>query len=180
MTLIYFLSFFLILTHFGGCNESKSSPSIQNVLSNSFEENYKIKKPNLIYLFNIKNQIHDYSNNWDIDGDEIKDNIYFVGNGGAHLFYHLQVILSSTQKKYVFSNLEIDFPFFFEMDDLCNNDSSKYEIQFSVGNFDLDIQNEIYLNLKNDNMDLLKDLESAQIIIDYLNKDLIIKNFNGF
>ena len=43
-------------------------------------------------------RVLDYSGNWDIDGDGRKDSVLFIGNGGAHLYYHLRLRLSSEKK----------------------------------------------------------------------------------
>ena len=68
--------------------------------TNSLKEGYLKKRPNLKYSYEKVKQTHDYSNNWDFDGDNVKDELYFIGNVGAHLYYQLRVILSSNKKVY--------------------------------------------------------------------------------
>src|SRR5215510_7068458 len=77
---------------------------------NSFESIYKKRNPSLNYKYNREKQIHDYSNNWDLDNDSKPDQIYFVGTGGAHLYYYLRVILSTDNVVRNFPFIESDFP----------------------------------------------------------------------
>lgn len=69
-----------------------------DIPSNSFENEYRISNPTLNYSYDEISQIHNYSNNWDFDNDGIKDQIYFVGTSGAHVYYFLRVVLSSIIK----------------------------------------------------------------------------------
>jgi len=62
----------------------------KNQLSNSFESQYRKSNPTLKYSYDNISQIHNYSNNWDFDNDGVKDEIYFIGTGGAHLFFFLK------------------------------------------------------------------------------------------
>jgi len=71
--------------------------------SNSFEKDYHKSNPTLIYSYDSISQTHNYSNNWDFDKDGIKDELYFVGTGGVHLYYYLKVILSSEKKSKEFN-----------------------------------------------------------------------------
>ncbi len=57
---------------------------------------------------------YNYSGQWDIDGDGVKDSILFVGNGGAHAYYHLRTVLSSNDEQYDFPFLSIDMPYLVE------------------------------------------------------------------
>jgi hypothetical protein len=79
--------------------------------TNSFEAIYKEKRPTLIYRYDVEKQVHNYSNNWDFDGDGIKDEVYFKGDGGAHLYYYLVIVLSVDKKVRNFTYLDTDFPF---------------------------------------------------------------------
>lgn len=62
--------------------------------------------PTLTYSYDNISQIHNYSNNWDFDKDGIKDELYFVGTGGAHLYYFLKVVLSTDKKSREFNFIE--------------------------------------------------------------------------
>ena len=78
--------------------------------TNSFEPFYRQKVPTIHYQYDTAKQIHNYSNNWDFDKDGVADQVYFVGTGGAHLYYYLRVILSSYNAKRDFPFIESDFP----------------------------------------------------------------------
>lgn len=79
-------------------------------ISNSFEGYYRKSNPALKYSYDSISQVHNYSDNWDFDQDCIKDQVYFVGTGGAHLYYFLKIILSSDNKPRLFDFIESDFP----------------------------------------------------------------------
>jgi hypothetical protein len=97
--------------------------------SNSFENAYHKSNPTLTYSYDSISQIHNYSNNWDFDKDGIKDELYFVGTGGAHLYYYLKVVLSSDKKTREFNFVQSDFPFLTATDTL---DIGKTQIGFIV------------------------------------------------
>ncbi len=80
-------------------------------LSNSFEEAYQRSNPGFKYRYDILAQTHDYSGNWDLDKDGVKDEVYFVGTGGAHLYYFLRVVLSHDRHVKDFRFIESDCPF---------------------------------------------------------------------
>ena len=77
--------------------------------SNSFEEKYK-ENPTINYSYDENKQVHNYSNNWDFDNDGINDELYFVGTGGAHLYFFLRLILSSDKVVRDFPYLISDYP----------------------------------------------------------------------
>ena len=81
-----------------------------DIPSNSFENEYRISNPSLKYSYDEISQIHNYSHNWDFDNDGIKDELYFVGTGGAHIFYFLRVVLSSDKKVRDVNFIQSDFP----------------------------------------------------------------------
>lgn len=89
--------------------------------SNSFESSYRKSNPNLMYKYDDISQTHNYSNNWDFDKDGIKDELYFVGAGGAHLYYYLKVILSTDKISREFDFIQSDFPFLTAIDTLNMN-----------------------------------------------------------
>ena len=86
-------------------------PDSLEIPSNSFENIYRVSNPELIYSYDEISQIHNYSNNWDFDKDGIKDELYFVGTGGAHLYYFLKVVLSTDKKSRELEFILSDFPF---------------------------------------------------------------------
>lgn len=81
-----------------------------DAISNSLTANYQKLNPTLIYSYNNNSQTHDYSNNWDFDADGINDEVYFVGTGGAHLYYFLNVVLSTDKKPREFKFASSDLP----------------------------------------------------------------------
>jgi hypothetical protein len=81
-----------------------------DIHTNSFENEYRLSNPALIYCFDEISQVHNYSHNWDFDNDGIKDELYFVGTGGAHIYYFLRVILSSDKKVRDLNFIQSDFP----------------------------------------------------------------------
>lgn len=79
-------------------------------LSGSFEKTYRKTNRTLNYSYDNDKQVHNYSNNWDLDNDGINDEVFFIGTGGAHLYYFLRVVLSSDKKVRDFTHLQSDFP----------------------------------------------------------------------
>lgn len=78
--------------------------------SNSFAGYYTTTGLDLQYNYDEESIVHNYSGNWDLDEDGIRDEIYFIGTGGAHLYYYLRVVLSSDKKVRDFKYLESDAP----------------------------------------------------------------------
>ncbi|HTO15953.1 MAG TPA: hypothetical protein VLZ83_09285 [Edaphocola sp.] len=109
--------FTIILTAFTLSVFSQQIDSLE-IPSNSFEQRYHKLNPTLIYSYDSISQTHNYSNNWDFDKDGIKDELYFVGTGGAHLYYFLKVVLSSDKKSREFNSILSDSPFLTATDTL--------------------------------------------------------------
>jgi hypothetical protein len=118
-----------------------------DIPSNSFETNYHKSNPTLKYSYDNISQTHNYSDNWDFDQDGIKDGLYFVGMGGAHLYYYLKVILSSDKKSKEIKFIQSDFPF------LIANDRTNMEqaaLGFAVADIGKDLTPTIIVRLDND------------------------------
>lgn len=118
---------------------------VENI-SNSFENDYRKSNPTLNYSYDNSLQTHDYSNNWDFDKDGIKDELYFVGTGGAHLYYFLKVVLSTDKKPRAFNFVESDLPKLTAIDTL-NFDKTPYG--FVVANFGVNSAPSIIVKLDN-------------------------------
>lgn len=115
-----------------------------NISSNSFESNYQKSSPSLKYKYEAISQTHNYSNNWDFDKDGIKDELYFVGTGGAHLYYYLKVILSTDKLSREFDFIQSDFPFLTATDTLKMNETA---VGFVVTNLGKDLIPTIIIRL---------------------------------
>jgi hypothetical protein len=78
--------------------------------SNSFQAYYQSQIPSLQYAYSEDLQTHHYTRNWDLDQDGLPDSIWFVGTGGAHLYFFLRVMLSTDKKIRDYPYLQTDFP----------------------------------------------------------------------
>lgn len=88
----------------------KVASSQVDSFSNSFAGTYSKSIPDLNYVYDVANQTHDYSGNWDFDMDGEKDDVLFVGTGGAHLYFYLRIVLSSDKRVRNYTHLNLDFP----------------------------------------------------------------------
>lgn len=118
---------------------------------------------------------YQYSNLWDLDNDGIADSVSFIGNGGAHTYFYLEVWLSSSNEWTVYPTFQIDMPYLNEMDTI--NEIT----QFTVFDFDKDGKDEIYLNIDNPFGSIPEKLKTAgltskQILFEVENNKLIIRN----
>jgi len=157
----------IIFTLFFACSQrqqnDKNFNSYVNAdkdsISNSFENDYRISNPALTYSYDNTSQTHNYSNNWDFDNDGIKDKMYFVGTGGAHLYYFLKVVLSSDEKSREFDFAESDIPILTATDTL-NFDQTP--TGFVVTDFGKNLTPSIIVRLDDQSY--------------YANKDVLTKN----
>lgn len=152
---------------------------------NSYKETYDSAFPNLKYFYNTSTQTHDYSGNWDFDGDRNPDSLFFIGNGGAHLYFHIRLKLSSEHQERDFQYLVSDFPM---LDSISHfkkvyGKSQIYPI-FVVHDFNHDGKMDIYFNTDINHAPLpskwkKKGITSRSLLITYEKKDIVIKNFPG-
>lgn len=151
--------------------------------TNLGEYNFSKSAPTLKYKYNAKNQTHDYSGNWDFDNDGKFDSLFFVGNNAAHIYYHLKIVLSTNNEISNFPFLELEFPRFENINEL--KQANFYPLpqfpKFVVYDFDSDGIDEIFLNLDNKTIIPKKmqksGLTSKYILLDFLDKKMIVKNF---
>lgn len=152
-------------------NGAEGSEDQINIVSNSYASLYTVYNINYSYL--EKSQIHDYSDNWDLDGDGILDRVMFVGNGGAHLIYRLLIYISSTDDFIFYPYLCTDMPVYSPSDSLISNVNATPS--FVVYDFNDDGKDDIYFKLINDNYipDTLKQMgiETTKLILNYNEKD---------
>jgi len=152
---------------------------------NSYKETYDTRFPTLKYSYDSLSQTHNYSGNWDIDGDKKPDSLFFVGNGGAHLYFHLRLQLSSENKARDLSYLVSDFPVLDSIGHLKKvYGKSPYYPVFVVHDFNNDGMLEIYLNTDIKFAPIpakwrRRGVTSRSILISYQKKDILIKNFPG-
>lgn len=154
-------------------------------VSNSYKRNYDIRYPTLKYFYDSTTQTHDYSGNWDFDGDKISDSLSFVGNGGAHLYFHLKLTLSTERRAIDYEHLVSDFPVLDSIDHFKKvyGRSPIYPV-FIVHDFNNDGRMDIYFNSDIKFAPIPKHLKrkggtSRHILISYEKKDIVIKNFPG-
>jgi len=99
-----------IALHFTLCALVTLAYSQQDMPSNSYDIFYSKNNPTLKYSYDNQTQTHNYSDNWDFDKDGKADRLFFKGTGGAHLYFYLQVILSSDNKTHDLKFIESDNP----------------------------------------------------------------------
>lgn len=111
-----------------------------------------INKPNAQYMYNSQtrssNLSYNYSNKWDFDGDKKMDSLYFIGNGGAHAYFYLQIILSSNGLTRNFPTVQIDMPYAATVEALKKWGKNP-GVQIVVNDFNGDGNQDIYLNFNN-------------------------------
>ncbi len=124
-------------------------------LSTSTASNDSLQPAYASYLQNIYdpqtgfiNPSYNYSGKWDVDGDGKKDAVYFIGNGGAHIYFYLRVVLSSDGVVRDFPSAQVDMPFI-ETGTRLKEMGKNSAIQFAVADFNKDGIVDFYLNFDN-------------------------------
>ena len=154
-------------------------------LPNSYKKPYDSLFPLLHYSYEDSTQTHNYSGNWDIDGDKKPDSLSFIGNGGTHLYFHLRLSLSTEKTTRDFHWLVSDFPM---LDSISHFKKTYGQYQtypiFFVHDFNDDGKMDIYLNTDTRFAPIpskwkRRGVTSRSIIVSYQNKDIVIKNFPG-
>lgn len=149
---------------------------------NSYQEMYSQTMPDLIYSYNDSTQTHNYSGNWDLDGDHINDSVLFVGEGGAHLFFHL-CIKTSKQKEYsCFEYLSTDMPLMVLTDSATIFQPDDDFPKFVAKDFNADGRIDLYLNIGDMYSGIPKELSSQgirskQVIVSIPKDKLIVSAF---
>ena len=140
--------------------------------------------PGFHYSYDPLTPTFNYSGNWDVDGDGKTDSIYFIGNGGAHTYYHLRFILSTEHKTRDLPFLSIDLPYPGNAEHLKRPGQTTPPVvpQFVVHDFNGDSINDIYINFDIRDYHIpkkwkLQGLSSRYAVISYKNKKLVMKNF---
>lgn len=173
-----------LFTLFVTTAQAQETASMEPV-NNSYKESLSGSHPALHYRYIDASQTHDYSGNWDIDGDGKTDSIFFIGNGGAHLYFHLCLVLSSDNRTQRFTWLTFDLPIPGHVSDL-KSDHEKLPImpQFIVADFDTDGRQDIYLCFDDHYSSIpakwkRRGVASRHLLLSYKRKKMVIRNFSS-
>ena len=138
------------------------------------------------YTYIKASQTHDYSNNWDFDGDGLLDDLKFVGNGGAHTLFSLVVRLKSQKTAYSFDCISTDFPKLENMAALDLSDSLSILPKFVIFDFNSDGISDIYLNTDDGSLDVCKQeraklgLKTSRIVIAFNSGKPVFKDYSPY
>ena len=147
----------LITVSFLFCKTTISLSQVDTI-PNSLEYVYKTANPEIKYVYDFDKQIHNYSGNWDLDNDSKLDSIYFIGTGGAHLYYSLKIILSSDNAERNFSYIESDFPVLPGKNEISKKDFNLCQQQFAVLDYNYDNQPDVFIKLDKQSFESSKDI----------------------
>lgn len=142
--------FLLVLTSCSGkavSNEKKTAvipDEIDPIACCSFANDFV--NTNIQYTYLPETLTHDYSNNWDFDGDGKKDPLRLVGTDGAHVSFCLSLMLSSEKEVRYFSWIANDFPLLEDFKTFPENTLGTISHQFIVHDFNKDGRLDIFVN----------------------------------
>lgn len=163
-----------------------SKASLCYCQGNSFAKIYKQNNSTITYKYDSLNQTHNYSGNWDFDLDGTADEVYFVGTGGAHLYYYLKVVLSNDNRRKEFRYIQSDFPIFSYPDkNGLNYDPIEALAQFTVADFDGDKKPDIYIRLDNQSFLSAKKslkkhrIRTQSIILSFVGSKAILRDYKN-
>lgn len=164
--------FILFCTAFSNLAFSQSD----SISGNSFASDLAKSNSSLHYSYDEEKQTHNYSGNWDFDGDGETDELYFIGTGGAHLYFYISIVLSSNSKVQDFTFLELDFPALGNIEELQNASfyPPHFLPQFVVYDFDTDGLDEVFLNVDSSLFEVSEQWKENQI-----NSKYILLDYNG-
>jgi len=138
------------------------------------------------YKYIKESQIHDYSNNWDLDGDGQLDDLMFVGSGGAHTIFSLVVRLKSQKETYTFDCISTDFPKLERKAILDMSDSLSILPKFVIYDFNSDGILDVYLNTDDGTVDVCRQeraklgLKTSKIVIEFSRGGPVFKDYLSF
>lgn len=141
----------------------KKKPSVILINGLTFSQNYNTRTirelvvpPKNEYICEMYhpesetyNTSYNYSGKWDFDGDGTTDSLFFIGNGGAHAYYFLRIVLSSDQVRRDYPTVHLDMPYLSSAQTLSATKSNPM-VQLVIHDFDRDGNNDIYLDFDND------------------------------
>ncbi|GAB2814515.1 hypothetical protein [Ferruginibacter profundus] len=148
------ISFFLLVPALHAVTISFAQDTAIATPGNSCQPYFDKNKNPVHYVYNVAKQTHDYSGNWDFDGDGKTDGLFFVGTGGAHLYFYLSIVLSADKKTRNFPFLELDMPCLGNIDELKQSQFYPPPLfpqfvvdKFSTGALSDNANDKIYLHL---------------------------------
>lgn len=175
--------FFIILIIWTS-NLSAQGTILDTIPLPSFANSLKNFYPNLKYSYTHSIKTHNYSGNWDFDGDGLKDSLYFVGNDAVHTRFQLEIILTSENKLRKYEFIKSDFPFLTSVDELPLNEIEPTLMPyFIVHDFNNDGKEDIYLNVeKLYSNKIPRELQqmgitSEYICIYYIGNNIVIQDY---
>lgn len=127
------------------------------------------------------NTSYNYSNKWDLDGDLKNDSVFFIGNGGAHAYYFLRIVLTSDYQIKNYPTIQLDMPYF-ESKDVLDKYGKSPGVQLVVNDFDGDGISDLYLNFNNGFSSIPQEwknigISSNYIIIGFPGNKLKVRNY---
>lgn len=157
-------------------------------LTNSYKSWFDSKKISIKYSYIDSTQTHNYSGNWDFDGDYKSDSLYFIGKGGAHLYYYLRIKLSSDTKVRNFLFIELDMPLLGSVNDLKNSNFYPPPVlpQFVVDKFPSasdpsGFNDKIYVHIDKYSLPSAerkkRKINSTYLLLEYEKGNFVIKDF---
>ena len=149
--------FIVIALVIGSCAEKPSSltekksviPDDSLVQAVTFENDFKNTNINYRYLHG--SQTHDYSNNWDFDGDKKNDTIKFIGMDGAHQYFYLSIKLSTEKEARTFPWIATDMPVLEDFKKLPDHSTAHVQQEFVVHDFNANGLPDIFVNSESHN-----------------------------
>lgn len=170
--------FILIALVISSCAEKPSSSSKKTSVNSdnflvqavTFENDFK--NTNINYRYLHASQTHDYSNNWDFDGDGKNDEIKFIGMDGAHQYFYLSIKLSTEKETRTYPWIASDMPVLEDFKKLPDNSMAHVQQEFVVHDFNADGLPDIFVNSetynRGDSLNLNKyGLTKGRVVLSY-------------
>ncbi|GLB48769.1 hypothetical protein [Neptunitalea lumnitzerae] len=138
--LLHLILFFITYTN------TYAQDTVNPLPTNPYESFYNDNFSHLKFEYNDSLNILNLSNNWDFDGDGISDNLKFIGKGGVHLYFYLEVQLSTNNTLFKFKDLDTDMPYLGDVSELKSVKEDDLFPSFVISDFNGDGISDIYFN----------------------------------
>ena len=150
-------------------------------IASSKIENDKYQQPIYDPETGTVNLSYNYSNRWDLDGDKKPDSLFFIGNGGAHVYFYLRVVLSTDNITRNFPFIQLDFPYVDSKESLDKYGKNVIP-QFVVHDFDKDGIPDLYLNFDNHFGSIprawkKKGIKAKYVVMSFARSELKVRNY---